>query len=653
MRAAAAALVLGLCACGGGEADSEEPPPAPASVLTGVAAVDGRAVVVEQLTAKGAAGPSRTSGPTGNVSTHYTLSAERLAAPYMVSTPGSGAIAVAVDGGRVNVTPLTTLQAIALFGQDPVQAFGDYGDASRVQIALIDASHVAAAQADATDFIQRTLGVRVRSGGADFVTSAFEPVAGDPMWDTLAALDARIAALGAERYAALLDAFTRHQRDCRLAQVQMVVAGQAVRLCPSATTATTDAADNAVLVHEFASDGEGRLTLRVRQDVVLDAAYVATRGGARYTCRAAACAGITLGAPAFDETRGVTLQGLQLDGPHGGVRADGRLTTAMPGISLPSLACLESYVHVIEDEGGVVSGCADNTTAQFVLSVNGTLATQQGASNQSDYVVVSDFTATQPVKVDIVLDGADLVGITAITTLPDGAIGQVAKCRGAGCRGVGIGPATVNGNLGIETATRTVTLDGTELATVLADGSLAAHGGLRLKASLRLIGYSNVEYAFAKPPDRNLCEGEANHVRLAPEDTPRWVYALCPHPTPDGSRSGYAQTTPVDGGGLEMVLSNYASQVSVRIDDRDRVVAVRALVLAADSAISESFGCEGFAACDGVQVGAADASGGRRVAFGAAQMHNTEFDGYPFGPRTANLSGGFDAPPAGSFVPFR
>ena len=623
-RAAVLAVAAGLLAAcgGGGGGGTSEQPVQVRNELTGHATSDGQTFQTAGISAKGASGPSRTNGFSGNPAQAYVLSTERLTPPFVIQSQSGGDYSVATANGRANVTQLTSLLTIALFGQYGADAFNDYGDASPAQIALVSESEIRRAQADATDFLERQMQVAVRSGDASFITTEFRPVSGDPMWDTIVELNRRITDIGPEAWGALLAGFQQRQHECRLAQVRITLDGTTTRLCPSATTSTPQDADAGVLRHLYTQSTGETLSLRVRGDTVIDATYV-TAGGANYACSGAGCAGITLGPPAFDTTRSVVLTSVALTGADAIAMATGRLATVVPGIPLADLPCLVGVLHKIRADGSVESVCTDNSLALQILNVSGTLSGQQGASTHADYITDG---------ISVVLDGARLVSVTAIVQSADGSTSVTAACRGADCQGVTIGAPTTNLNFGIPTDTRTVTLDGTALRAVAADGTLKADIAVRLKASLRLIYYSNVQFSYATPDDPPICTGPAVVAQLVPEDTPQWVYQVCS----DGSMPIYG--TPLDNGGLQI---SFNGQFSIDTDAEGRVVSVRVYAYHSGNLVGESFGCDGLQACRGVVVGAAAADGTRRVSMVGSIFHNLGFDGYASGPRTARVDADF------------
>ncbi len=630
--AAALALAAGLLAACGGGGPPDQTRPVP-NELNGYATPDGRTLQTFNISAKGASGPSRTNAVSGNPSTRYAVSTLELGAPYMVASLNDGNFSVATAIGRANITRLTTLLTIALFGQAALDAFNDYGDASAAQIALINDAEIARAQADATDFLENTLQVHVRSGAASFITTAFEPVAGDTMWDTLVALNARIAEIGPDRYSALLQAFVQRQQQCRRGQVTLALGGATTRFCPATTSSTTDPSDAGVLDHVFAQTSGETLTLRVRGDSLLDAVY-ATADGTQYTCSGSGCGGLVLGQAAFDTTRSVTFTTATLTGAGGSATATGRVATTVPDVTLAVLPCFVGYVHTIGADGSVDWQCVDNSGPVEAMNISGTIGGQEGASTYSDY---------SSNGVSIVLNQATLVSITAVVPSADGSGSVTAECRGAACQGVTIGPTTVNMNFGrAQTATRTVSLDGTVLRAVAADGSLTTETPVRLKASLRLITYSNITYNYVTVADAPACTGSFVMAQLVPDDTPQWTYQLCNDP------SVPLTTTPLDSGGQEIYF-NFGSYYGPFIDtDADgNVVRVRMMpAFGSSGAIFESFGCDGVDACRAVQFGAADANGTRHVSIVGAVFHNVAPDGFASGPRTGRVDAAFDVVPA-------
>lgn len=626
MRIAGSALLTALAvACGGG--GPETPTPSARAQLTGYATPDGDTLLVAGISAKGALGPSRANGFSGNPARQYALSTEHLTPPYVLQSLNSGDASVATADGRANITQLTSLLTIALFGQSPVDAFNDYGDASAAQIALIDQAGIRRAQADATEFLEQTVKVPVRSGDASFITTEFEPVAGDPMWDTLVALNRRIAEIGTDAYATLVAGFLQRQQQCRRAQLTLSIGDATQRFCPATSTSTPEAADPDVLAHVYAQDTGETLTVRVRDNAVLDAAY-ATAGGTRYGCSGAGCEGLALGRAAYDGTRRIVLSDVSLSGAAGRARLTGRVATTLPNVTLPDLPCFVGALWKVRSDGTVDASCADSSSALQILNVSGTLGSQQGASTYADYYANG---------LDVVLDGGRLVSITALVPSADGLSTITAACRGAGCRGVTVGDATTNSNIGFETVTRPITFSGTGLRTVGADGSLGADTAIRLKGSLRLAYFSSVRFNYAAPTDPPQCTGTAAVVQLVPTDTPDWTYRVCD----DGSVPIVA--TPLESGGVEI---SFNGQLTIRTDADGNVVYARVFGVFGGGAIFESFGCDGKTRCAGVEVGAPAADGRRAVRIDGATFSHVGYDGYATGPRRARVEASFDAVPS-------
>src|SRR5690606_32929867 len=92
-----------------------------------------------------------------------------------------------------NVTPLTTLLFAQIMGQDPESAYTAFG-ASGAE--LVSDEKIREAQAKLTAYLTDVLGMTVEFGDESFITTTFDAVPGDPMFDTMQALHAALAANG-------------------------------------------------------------------------------------------------------------------------------------------------------------------------------------------------------------------------------------------------------------------------------------------------------------------------------------------------------------------------------------------------------------------------------------------------------------------------
>lgn len=194
-------VALGLAAvlagCGGGGADSASGAP----TLGGTAAVG--APIVGGSVAVQCAGGSTLTATTGSAG-GWTVAISGQTLPCAVRVSGGtieGAAnaasyhSIALDFGRVNVTPLTDLVLARLVAGGP-QAWFDAPDFAVATATALDAARSA---------VSAALGLDDALGGRDPLTANFSPSAGDPLDDVLAAIRGAMAALTFD-HAALLAA---------------------------------------------------------------------------------------------------------------------------------------------------------------------------------------------------------------------------------------------------------------------------------------------------------------------------------------------------------------------------------------------------------------------------------------------------------------
>ncbi|MBS0448287.1 MAG: hypothetical protein JSR59_20360 [Proteobacteria bacterium] len=637
-RLAAWSLSAMLAACGGGGGQPAQTPVEQPS-LTGIA-MDGAAVYTGSLIAKGAGGTQRTSAPFGGTD-DYSIVVQDLTAPYMLSF-GVDGVTVAIAAGHANVTALTTLLTSALLGQDAQTAFTSYGATSTALSARITEAGIASAQADVTAFLEQTVGVTVKTGTQSFITTPFAATAGDPMYDTLTALDARIAALGSDAYDAMVASFVNEEHLCIEGRLDLTVDGTAVRFCPARRTSDPEDADPTVLDDVYTTTGGDVLALRVRDQAVLSASY-ATSAGASYACSGTACSGITVGAAATDLTRVITFDAAPLTGGGGTVVIDGALATAVPGVVLPSLPCSDNRYFLIQPDRSVIADCVDISDGANTFGIAATFVTAQGSTTYGTYpfrnVTGSNGLApvAQPTTVSVVLNGGTFVSVTATRQtfdengLPTGYDIDY-KCRAGACNGVTVGPPTINTDFGFTAEIRTITFDGTQLAAVASDGSLSTTTFATLKATFTGIYISAMDTGTFFPVLASDCGSLSNQVDVTPADEP-YTFGSCADLI-----GGVIGATQQADGSLVLTMNNFgAGDVTVNTDAGGAVVSATIAY-----SFGESFGCMGD--CGGVAVSAPDGTGQRTVTFTGSVLHIVEADGYPTGARTATASGSFVVP---------
>jgi hypothetical protein len=197
------AAAIGLSACGGGGGGSAVNASSPA-VLSGTAAV-GTPIVGAVVSVSCANGLTATSQPTSSTGA-WQVAVNTQAFPCAVQLNG-GTInglqnllqlhSIGLAAGTLNVTPLTDLM-VGLATHSPVPS----GWFSAVRPANLSAVDVAALQ-NAFSLIVTLLNINQLGTTVNPMTTAFTPVAGNVMDDTLAALTATLNSVNVT-YSALL-----------------------------------------------------------------------------------------------------------------------------------------------------------------------------------------------------------------------------------------------------------------------------------------------------------------------------------------------------------------------------------------------------------------------------------------------------------------
>ena len=656
--AATLAAALLIAACGGGSEPREQTADPRADQFTGqVFALESATPASGvQVRAKGATGLLRTSAPT--LGERYAVSASGLTGPYLVVSGLMGTVSTRT--GTVNLNELARLQTALLLGQFPTDALASFGNGSP-SLARITEPNLAEARTRLAAFLQDAFGVTVAADAPDFINTPFEAVPGDPVYDTLTALHARIAAIGIDAYAVQIEAAVAEARRCIASRVTVTIAGTTTEFCPATQTSTPDANDALLLTHVFTTQAGARLTLRTRERTLIDARYAPTSGAA-FTCAGAACTGFSVGAAAANGTRPIALANATVS--RRGVTTaalNGTLVAPTPGVLLPTLPCADNRFFLVLPDRSVIADCVSNTVVD--LGLTGTFGTQQGQTTAGVYpfrnidgsngLPPSD----PPTTVHLVLDGGTLLNVTVTRTDPaTGALTLDYKCRAGGtaggCTGVTIGAAVVNSDSGFNATLRRVTFDATSLAAVNADGSLAASPVALLSGTFTAVFIDRAELGLSPPTSAEACVGTSESVSYAPSNE-TVIYALCPELA--GLPAPSANTVVNDDGGLRISFPATGAPLpgdpppdgDVLVVTTDAAGNVTRVVLDPTSPVGSSFGasfvCNGN--CSGVTVSAPGAGGERTVTFAGAVLRLAEPDGFADDPRSAVLDGRFTAPP--------
>ena len=637
------ALLTVLQACGGAAGDATEQgaqarlPELAGRVSNGATATNVGAL---QITVKGRTGTARTAeGRLAPVDgSDYLASLDQLSGPYLLSdsarSPSTLSLySVATGPGVANLTPLTTLLVAQLLAAEPGAYFEALG--SRGGFTAADETSVAAAEQRVRRYLQREFGFTVPATVGNFVTTRFDRTAGDPMFDTLQALVSRIGSAG--DYGAVVSAVAQEAARCKVEQVRQTAGAVVDELCPFAKSNEADPADASVRVLRFTNRHGDVLTLRWRGSEVLDVQRT-TAEGASSACSGAACTGVSLAAPAADQTRTVTFVATPLGGAGGSVVLDGSLRSSVPGIALPGLACTTNRFYLIQVAAGTATGYC-TTPDDFGLGASGQ-SLASGATRRS--YTFSDG-AGGP-TLEVITQGSTVVRalVSTVDPVTGGAVAAY-QCRGAGCQGITLAAVTVDTSLGVPVVLQPIRFDRTVLAAVLPDGTLSATDSVTVEASFTGV---YVDDPGALPLLPVACDAAAPTIQALPSDQSLPI-PVC---EPADTQGFQLRSTTLDGDGNTVystagLLTDGAgsfaagSAVTVTVSPAGAVLAV-----VFDQFAGPRYRCTGTA-CTGVVIAAANALGERSLSLSATLLQEVGTAGL-LADRTVTLNGSTVAPPA-------
>ncbi len=648
LRGGSLGLTLAVLAgCPGESSNVRAPEGGATNALSGTVTAGRAAVIlqspgdVQPLTARGVAGLQRSVFPLSS-SGPFTISLQELSGPYALratyteeSTGTAFSLySTATKAGTSNITPLTTLLVAQLTAQPP-SAFFNSLSSSGIGASVTDAN-IRAAQSSVTAYLQDILGVEVRSGTSSFVESPFTPAAGDPMFDTIVALNTKLAERGSN-IETLASEIAVEASNCRTESLQVNASGHASAFCPSSKSAEADSGDNTVTIHTFTAASGETLTLRSRDSSVLSAEY-RSRNATSFICIGNACAAITLGTPAGDLTRPVQFNAVSLAAGAATATLNGTLTSAVPGVVLPPLPCTSNRYFLVKPDRSVIAACVDADPVGIGLP--GPDAQSRGLSRLAWTFRDSSGTFA-PQQIEVALEGDTVISVLTwefdtVTNQPKG----LYKCRRSDCNGVTLGAPIVDSTtIGIPVTLRTIALNDTQLKEVNPDGSLSSTSVALLKASFDTL------LIFPTEPINNLaCDGSGNKVVVQVSGTTP-AFDACPPADPQGF-SGFVSAGTEANGDISASIrylsvtangSTLVDGVTIRFDGLGTVVDVQFV-----SHYNDRFQCSG-AACSGVAVSPPDGLGQRTITFSNTVLQELE-TGALLGDRTATLNGSFVAP---------
>lgn len=636
-----AALACGLAACGGGgtTGDAGGDPLTPSLPELSGTVTDGQAVpdLLLQVTVKGNVGTARTAeGRRDALTGNYLASADQLSGPYLLRATSSdfdGAMSVTMEPGTANITPLTTFVVAQLLAQDPFAYFDSLG--GRGGFTAASAESIALAQQRVGRYLVRELAYTVPDALGDWVTTPFKAVAGDPMFDALAQLHARLEAAGSDTLA-FTQQVAQEAARCSVESVNVTAGAVVDPFCPFTKSSQPEPTDPGIQRLVFANRRGDTLTVRLRGEVVVDVQLANTDGTAS-GCTGAGCTGVSVTAPAADRTRSVGFSGTLLQGTAGRLTLAGSLQSAVPGVVLPGLPCENNRYYLVQPSGAAQGWCA--LPDDFGLGAAG----RSAASGASRFVYTfdGDLDGAPGPSVEVVLQGRTVWSVLVYSLdFETGALTPLYQCRDGACPGVALDTAVVDTSLGLPIELQPIRFEDALLRAVLPDGSLSETDTVGLQGSLT--GYS-LQDPSVLPLLPVACAASSPIVSVAVSDAALPVQVCAPDDSQGfvlsgsylegGERVLYTQNLLTDG------VGSYSPGNAINVVLRAGVV-VRVRF---DAFGGPSFACEG-AACAGVSVSAADGAGQRTVSFSGTVLQEVGTAGLP-ADRTAVLTGSFVAPP--------
>ena len=615
----AMAFVMLLAGCG------EDAPPEQSAVATptlaGTAAYDDR-VTAGPVTAKGTAGLPRTASNSSGTN-HYKVDLSQLTGPYALRWIGPDKndqqvllYSVATQAGTANVTPLTTLLFAQLMGQEPTAAYAAFGTNG----AGITDENIRTAQAKVTVYLRDVLGVTARSGDASFITSPFSATSGDPMFDTMQALDAVLVANGST-LAELTERVASLARLCIEEKILIDVAGVQREFCPATKTANRDEADNSIINYVFSAPTNDVLTVKVRGDEILSGEYL--NAGLIYSCSGSACGGIFLGVPASDQTRALNFNTAALAGTADSAVLNGVLTGAIPGVELPVLPCNTNKFFAILEDNTVIAQCVD---AFDPLNIGGTLNTARGATPSRATYVFADTSGADPAfpQVELVTDGNDRVVSVYFFQYDPATLIPAFRfaCEGDACNGITLGAVTVNTDLGpdMPVLVRDVSFADTILSG-MTDVGVPTNTTATLKASFTTVYFVDPNTPLVFPPLAD-CDPSSDTVAI---DVLSGPFNFC------SAEADRLASVP-DGADLKLEMVDNQSFAPIEVIVRAGSVSS----VTYHSPVNQAFRCD--VDCAGVTLSPPDDLGRRTLTFTGTVLYEAQSFPLP-GTRTATLSG--------------
>ena len=621
-----------LTGCPGETSDPQPQQAAPRIESSGIV-TDGVNLREQRIVAKGATGLTRTTNTSS--SGIYALNMADLSGPYLFSntvSPGADPELIALTSlstrvGATNVTPLTTLLTAQLLGVTPATAYQTFN--TTLSMTGLTEEGIRTAQAELTAFLQDALGVQVKSGTASFVDSSFKTNVGDPMYDTILALTAKIAADGTT-LRAVGERIATGAQACLLEKIQVSIGGQQKKFCPVNKSDVPEEDDTTILDYKFRDISNAVLLVKVRDDAVLSVDFT-TATNVTYSCSGTACAGVSLGAVAADESRPIVFGSLALTGSGSGALLDGTLIGPPPSIELPVLPCTDNRYFVIFSNHSALGDCiAPNDPFQYGATT--------GGSHGPGLMGIAFDGQQQGVtgSIEIRVNRTTLAPVYVYFVNRDPDTGEVLSrflCQFAECNGVTWGPGKPDSSRGFPIELRTITLDNTMLEGVDADGNPTGE-----TAVVRLSGLGLFDPNEADPPEPAYppltdCDPAADTISVT---GPKGEFNLC-MPQNDAANGLFYRMPFDDGAGnIQLFFSNDSGD-TLGLDLTNGALADAFVSL---GSTFETFNCT--ADCAGITVSGPDATGQYTVSFANTVLRIANGGGGPPIPdnRTLTLTSG-------------
>jgi hypothetical protein len=625
------AATLVLSGCPGEKSDPQPQSAAPRVESTGVV-TDGVNLGQQFIVAKGEKGLARETNTDSQGA--FALNMSELSAPYLFSntvSPGADPSLVALTSvntriGPTNVTPLTTLLTAQLFGVTPATVYQTFD--TTLDRSGISEDAIRIAQADLTAYLQEVVGIQVKSGIGSFIDSSFKTNVGDPMYDTILALNEKIAADGTT-LKALGEKVALGAQACLTEKIQVSIGGQQKKFCPIAKSDVPEEADTAILDYKFRDISNALLLVKVRDDTVLSVDFT-TAAGVTYSCSGAACAGVSLGAQAADESRPIVFGSLALTGSGGGALLDGTLVGPPPSIELPVLPCTDNRYFVIFSNHSVLGDCIrSNDPFQYGASIG-------SAGPHGQVGIRFDGQGSDTGAIEIKVDRTTHAPIYVYFSKrnPDTGVLERFLCQLAACNGVTWGEGRPDNSRGFPVELRTITLDNTLLAGVDDNGNPTGASAVVRLSGLGLFDPNSADPPAPQYPTLADCDPAADTVSVL---GPTGEFNIC-LPQNDAANGAFWRVLYDDGAGnIQLNFSNLEGD-QVVVDLANGALTDAYVFL---NSTFEYFNCT--ADCAGVGVSGPDVNGEYTVSFANTVLHIVNNN--PAGPpipdnRTLTLTSG-------------